>query len=268
MTEIPTPLHMRPARPLMLPGFISAVEVGLLVAETEGLPARRVVCGTGQVSWAEQSAPPGSRAFQFFASSRLKTFVLSQFPRGSRAKDPIVWRSTYRTGEYIDRHTDGSGDIQLLVSIAAPPVDCGGVFCAEVGHRTDKFILRPGDAILFKAHEIPHFTTPLTPSATCPNPRRVVIVFQADSLLVPKRESEAATRALGELGVGQRLEHGRHQVVQVSNRELPAGVAHHQLPNLLGPPEAPAGGLRGGVFARRPIRSASDAATIRATRQR
>ncbi len=31
------------------------------------------------------------------------------------------------------------------------------------------------------------------------SPRRVVIVFQADSLLVPKRESEAATRALGEL---------------------------------------------------------------------
>jgi DNA polymerase-3 subunit delta len=31
------------------------------------------------------------------------------------------------------------------------------------------------------------------------SPRRVVIVFQADSLLVPKRESEAATRAQGEL---------------------------------------------------------------------
>jgi DNA polymerase-3 subunit delta len=31
------------------------------------------------------------------------------------------------------------------------------------------------------------------------SPRRVVIVFQADSLLAPKRESEAATRAVGEL---------------------------------------------------------------------
>jgi DNA polymerase-3 subunit delta len=31
------------------------------------------------------------------------------------------------------------------------------------------------------------------------SPRRVVIVFQADSLLVPKRESEAATRAMDEL---------------------------------------------------------------------
>ena len=48
-----------------------------------------------------------------------------------------------------------------------------------------------------------YFASLVTAARTLPmmSPRRVVIVLQAQGLLVPKRESEAATRALEELEV-------------------------------------------------------------------
>jgi DNA polymerase III delta subunit len=55
--------------------------------------------------------------------------------------------------------------------------------------------VRTGDELADKVASI------VTAAHTLPMmaPRRVVLVFQADTLLVPKRESEAATRALDEL---------------------------------------------------------------------
>ena len=55
--------------------------------------------------------------------------------------------------------------------------------------------VRTGDDLAAKVGDV------VTAVRTLPMmvPRRVVLVFQADALLVPKRESEAATRAFDEL---------------------------------------------------------------------
>src|SRR5262245_46302211 len=61
--------------------------------------------------------------------------------------------------------------------------------------RIDAGEVRTGDDLAAKVGDI------VTAARTLPMmaPRRVVLVFQADALLVPKRESDAATRALAEI---------------------------------------------------------------------
>lgn len=157
--------------------LVTMEQVNHLLVDTESLEVRRVRCGDDAVSWDERTALPGSMAHRFFAEGEMRDLVHSHAgARRRRIKDLTVWRSTYRSGEYIARHTDRSGDLQLLIALAVPPVACGGAFCAEIDGAERILTLNPGDGVLFVASKTPHYTTALRPDAAEPSPRRDVVV--------------------------------------------------------------------------------------------
>jgi hypothetical protein len=86
------------------------------------------------------------------------------------------WTSCYRTGEYIDRHTDGAGDIQLILSIKAAKRENGGWLNLEWSGEKHRVFLDEGDALCFLATEVEHFTDPLVRSSSLPNPERIIAV--------------------------------------------------------------------------------------------
>ncbi|MBV8893376.1 MAG: 2OG-Fe(II) oxygenase [Acidobacteria bacterium] len=90
--------------------------------------------------------------------------------------DLICWIARYRNGEYIDRHTDSAGTVQLLVCLTAPSSENGGVLVLLSEPNEHRYVLRAGDAVLFTATAVEHCTVPLVPSLACPDPVRVVAV--------------------------------------------------------------------------------------------
>lgn len=87
-----------------------------------------------------------------------------------------LWGNVYRAGEMIPWHTDTAGTIQLLLCLRPPPSGCGGIFLTRRNGLVGALDFSIGDAILFKATELEHSTTRLTPTAEHPDPSRIVAV--------------------------------------------------------------------------------------------
>jgi hypothetical protein len=130
------------------------------------------------VTWLSQDVPKDSFLSGFFHSDRILHIVRTV----SGITLPLVrtesWTNLYRTGEYISRHRDAAGSIQLLLALISPEIDCGGAFVARIQGCLREFILEPGDAVLFEATAVEHFTTPLRPSESTPDPTRVNAVMR------------------------------------------------------------------------------------------
>jgi hypothetical protein len=147
--------------------------------QTRKLAARRVVCGIKEISWDEQQIPESNELFQFFRSdpvlSLIRACIASQASLINYKM--VCWTSRYSTNEYINPHRDAAGTIQLLLCLASCPQENGGVLMLKPDKGDSlSFCLTPGDALLFRATEIQHWTTPLRPSDNYPNPSRVVAV--------------------------------------------------------------------------------------------
>lgn len=155
-----------------LPGLISPDEAQQLLASTEYIPARRVWCGLEDVSWHEQTFEPGHPAHDFFEQEPAKNLVMALAGRQSYLGF-TSWTSIYRVGEYINQHRDGAGSIQLLVCLQSPPGPANGGELVVGGSR---LFLRPGDAVVFEATALEHYTTPIVPTAEDANPHRTVLV--------------------------------------------------------------------------------------------
>jgi len=88
------------------------------------------------------------------------------------------WINLYRAGEYISPHRDVAGSIQLLIALVSADSECGGIFIANIHGRKLEFLLAPGDGMLFEATTVEHYTTPLSPSQSNPEPRRMNAVMR------------------------------------------------------------------------------------------
>lgn len=155
-----------------LPGLISPGEAQQLLASTEYIPARRVWCGLEDVSWHEQTFEPGHPAHDFFEQEQAKELVMGLAGRESYL-GLTSWTSIYSVGEYINPHRDAAGSIQLLLCLQSPPSPANGGELVVGGSR---LFLRPGDAVVFEATALEHYTTPLVPTVEEANPRRTVLV--------------------------------------------------------------------------------------------
>ncbi len=130
-----------------------------LARSIDHLPCRRVTVGDHPETWDELRTDFHDELTATFRTNPVLGLVLAALGRGGRkvADDHVTcWVNRYRVGEYIPRHTDASGTA----------TDTG-----ELG-----YVLTPGDAVLFHPTAVEHWTTPLIPSPTEPEPVRVVAV--------------------------------------------------------------------------------------------
>lgn len=84
------------------------------------------------------------------------------------------WANHYGCGEFIPKHTDNDGGLQLLTGILLSPGCTGG---KNVFHhnKTHSVTLAPGRQILFDAKKTPHETTPLKSYTSEPCTRMICV---------------------------------------------------------------------------------------------
>lgn len=84
------------------------------------------------------------------------------------------WANSYASGEFIPRHTDNEGSLQLITAITVSRGGRGGEILLH-HDRVRAVRLEPGQQLLFDATRTPHETTPIVDmSADCS--RRTVCV--------------------------------------------------------------------------------------------
>lgn len=159
------------------PALISAQQIAEFCESIKGIPAERVTCGKKEISWGEQRIPASTPLYDFFLSGEVLGKVAHCMGKADpRQPELKCWTSIYKAGEHINPHKDGSGDVQLLLCLRAAESANGGTLVLEHAGRRSELQLLPGDAVLFKATEVTHHTTPLLPSPSVPDPQRMVAV--------------------------------------------------------------------------------------------
>lgn len=163
---------------LALPHFLDKALARKFDTLSRGFPGKRVVCGDEAISWWEHAVPQHSSVYRFLTSPEVERLIARLLRRRSiRHKlPPLCWVSRYSVAEYINPHRDRSGTIQLLLCLQAPPRTNGGILCIEHAGKRMEAPLGEGDAIVFQATRLLHYTTPLAPSFSLPRPSRVVAV--------------------------------------------------------------------------------------------
>ena len=144
--------------------------------ETRNLPFSRVSVGDNPATWDEHTLASDCEIVAMFSSAQVIQLISTIAGFNSPVCDLICWIARYGNGEYIDRHTDGAGTVQLLVCLVAPPSENGGALVLVSGPSEHCYVLRAGDAVLFAATAVEHCTIPLISSLACPDPVRVVVV--------------------------------------------------------------------------------------------
>lgn len=77
-----------------------------------------------------------------------------------RPKSQAFWANRYGAGEFIPRHTDNDGGLQMLTGITLTPKCRGGETIFHHG-GSQVVVVKPGMQVLFNACTTPHETTPL-----------------------------------------------------------------------------------------------------------
>lgn len=86
----------------------------------------------------------------------------------------VAWINVFGRGEFIPAHKDAGGDVQLLICLEAPDEENGGHLWLDTPERL--VLMEAGDALLFRASQIRHGTTPVSPLQT---KRRVTLNVRA-----------------------------------------------------------------------------------------
>lgn len=157
--------------------LITAALAGQFATDAGHWQSRRVVCGSS-VEWTEHYVPECSNLYKLFCSRALVTTLhhLSGVPSSLYSLMLLCWVSHYRLGEYITAHRDQSGDIQVVLGLVCPPKHNGGCLSFSYGSDRAGVCLTSGDAVVFKATDVTHSTTPLISTRWCTSPERVVAV--------------------------------------------------------------------------------------------
>jgi hypothetical protein len=156
---------------------VSESDAASLAYAVRELPARRVSVGKEPMAWEEQRILPESRLFQLFTSidvQMLLNHVLGL--DADKSLHLVCWTSRYRGYEYIPRHRDGAGSAHIVMCLEGRASRHGGELFVRSEHRTHRLALRPGDAVLFDAAGLEHWTKPLPADPLHVGPTRIVAV--------------------------------------------------------------------------------------------
>jgi hypothetical protein len=158
-----------------LPGIFDSKIAPGLVSELMSAAPRRVTVGAGDEWWDEYPVREDSMLGRTLAGGVVIDMINCLWGRrveyGTR-----MWGQIYTAGQRIPWHTDGQGDIQLVLCLEAAPAGCGGSLLLREDGAAAELNLQSGDGLLFKATNVPHSTTPIVSMPAHENPRRVVAV--------------------------------------------------------------------------------------------
>ena len=165
----------------LVKGLVDAELASRFVAETLAGQGRRTCSGRlhpcpARHTWQEFAVHDESAAARWSASPGVLSFVSDAGdPDPGREPRRRCWMNVFDPGESIDPHRDADGAIQLVVALSS--VACGGEIHLRDGARVTSLGLGLGDALLFDATQIEHWTSPapserrITLVARCPSPR-------------------------------------------------------------------------------------------------
>lgn len=159
-----------------LPSFLNINDCNTILASFENLDERRVICKTGEIEFGEQEIPDNHKIVKdFFLNKYLLEFLNNCFETDKNFRKVIYWNSIYKENEYINKHKDIAGDVQVLICLLNDGDIGNGALHIEKEDKKYNFDLKIGDLIIFKASELYHYTSPLK-SIIKKNPKRVVSV--------------------------------------------------------------------------------------------
>jgi hypothetical protein len=167
-------------RYLHINSLITASQARAIELQAEQLSRRLVsVPGCPHKQWRSVDIAPSSSIFKFVAESNLGPYVAGVI---GKAWDPsskiLMWIHEYYLSEFIPKHKDAFGTIQLMIALRSSISDNGGEFIIELNDKETAFKLDSGDAVLFNATEYSHWSNPIKSSNACSNKtvRAVLIV--------------------------------------------------------------------------------------------
>jgi hypothetical protein len=133
-----------------------------LKAAIEKAPRRRVCVNNREETWESAKFRSSDPALDFYSSVNQLKFIAdcTQLPM-DRFQGIAAWAHIYRMGEFIPRHRDGTGFCQLVTGVELNADANSALLHIEVKGKIFKYQLDPGDAVLFKATDLYHWTTPL-----------------------------------------------------------------------------------------------------------
>lgn len=148
-----------------------------LLRESSLWPVKRVNCGIPGVEWAEQEVPDQSLLSQLFKRPELIAFLMDLDPSQFRQLQNMTsWVSRYGVGEYINSHVDRAGSIQMVLGLMNSGDKTGGVLSVSYKDYSDSILLSPGDALIFEATTVRHFTSRIAQTHEQLRPERVTAV--------------------------------------------------------------------------------------------
>ncbi|MGC2237397.1 MAG: hypothetical protein WA584_14635 [Pyrinomonadaceae bacterium] len=125
------------------------------------------------VWWEEINIPPSSPLTAIILDESLKNQIESEF---SLIRDTVFWANRYNLGEYIPKHRDTQGDLQIILPVLLPPSNCGGKLVIHHPNGINEVFQSIGQRLLFQATQTTHETIPITNSIECLKPVRLVCV--------------------------------------------------------------------------------------------
>lgn len=120
------------------------------------------MCGIKDVKWLEASIPEASDINKRIFTNPKLLECLKLCLNTERKLSSIPWISRYRSNEYINKHKDSAGNIQLLICLKNSGKDDEGKLHLISNNQNFSFKLACGDLVIFKASELAHYTTPIT----------------------------------------------------------------------------------------------------------
>jgi hypothetical protein len=164
-----------------LPGLIPADRASTLAALARRLPGRMVTLGDGNSQrWEERQVDDEEHPIRILLGTELVETVLRIVRPHDRAPglaDFRCWVTRYGTGGFLPRHRDRYGTAQLVICLAVPPAENGGLLGLQApGCGEEHLQLGLGDAVVLDATAVDHWTTPLITSERVPEPERLAAV--------------------------------------------------------------------------------------------
>lgn len=159
----------------IFPEVCTPSQVAYVVDELNRMNARRTPLSESNQSvwWDEINIPQSTRLAAMILDEDLKHQIEAEF---SVIQKAVFWANRYQLGEYIPKHCDTDGDLQIILQVSLPPKSCGGDLLIHHRNGVNLVPQSAGQRLLFQATKSQHETTRLISSPECVSPVRIVCI--------------------------------------------------------------------------------------------
>jgi hypothetical protein len=159
----------------IFPDIYTLSQVTYILNDLNQMNARRTLLDENNQSvwWDEIHIPQSTHLATMILDNSVKRPIEAEFPL---IQEAVFWANRYSVGEYIPKHCDTNGDLQIVMPVSLPPKNCGGAMLIHHQRGENLVPQQPGQRLLFRAIRSPHETTKLINSSECANPMRIVCV--------------------------------------------------------------------------------------------